>query len=115
MPKGSLFLPQIISVLCILKVIYPSLYTAARTNKLTYAELNDLLRFNDWRDPNDPQKRFETGISTENWWRFAFGELEDDAIKEKFEKGLWRYNVEALRIISYFCEMIDGFVFPASQ
>jgi KAP family P-loop domain len=113
MARGSLFLPQIISVLCILKVIRPDLYEAARKSKITFQQVNEVMDFNKWRHPHDPEKRHPAGIITEQWWRLALGESSDEDMKRR-EEGLWnQYNMRPNRVIPYFCDLLDGFAFPA--
>jgi hypothetical protein len=104
-PKNSVSLPQIVSILCILGVVRPELYEAARKSELMFEQIDDLLHFSTWSNQHDAQ---EIG----NWWLFALGRLNDEAISAKLEGFLAQYNINAYRIIPYYCDVIDGFAFP---
>jgi hypothetical protein len=96
-----------------MKVINPDLYRAARRGSVTFPQVNDFLRFSDWRDQHDPSKRDQVGERVENWWRYALGDLGNDDLITQFERSLSPYGIRhPSRIITYFCEIIDGFSFP---
>jgi hypothetical protein len=114
MPSNSFDLPQILAILCVIKVIRPDLYEAARTDNLSLAKLDELMHLSRWRDRYDPEKGDQVGEQIENWWRYALGELSDQELAARYERDLAQYNVHPSRIITYFCEIIDGFSFPTS-
>jgi hypothetical protein len=112
-PPNSLHRPEILSILCVIKVINPDLYEAARTGNLNITQLDGLLQFGRWHDQHDPEKRDQVGQHVENWWRFALGELGNEELVSQYKQGLSQYgNPHPSGIIPYFCEIIDGFSFP---
>jgi hypothetical protein len=115
MPKNTVFFPDVISVLCILKVIDPSLYDAARNGNLSFEHLDAVLHFSSWRDQNDPSKRDRIGEHVENLWRFVLGALTSDDEIRKFSQDHRFFSFHGpSRVVGYYCEMIDCFALPAS-
>jgi len=115
-PKNSLHLPQVVAVLCILKVLEPDLYAAARNGKLRFNELNRFIRFQDWRDENEPEKQHRLAEDATIFWSYSLGELEDPK-KAEIERGqLAIYGIrDPLQIVPHFSQMIDGFLFPETN
>jgi KAP family P-loop domain len=113
MPLNSFNRPEILSILCVIKVINPDLYEAARTGNLSFTQLDGLLQVGRWRDQHDPEKRDQVGEHVENWWRFALGELGNEELVSQYKRGLSPYgNSDPSGIIPYFCDIIDGLSFP---
>ncbi len=112
MPKDSIFLPQIIALLCILKVVRPELYEFARKCEITFSQINGLLDIGRWRDKHNPTQRSHQSVRTELLWHFALGELNDQTESAKLQSTLESHNLDASRIIPYYCDLIDGFSFP---
>jgi hypothetical protein len=112
--KKAPLLPQILSVLCIVKVIRPELYEAIRESGANFGEILELMRFGLWRDPYVPGERSPLSVRVENWCRFAFGQLKDDVISSQFSNALFQYGFSLSQLIPYHCGLIDGFSFPDS-
>jgi KAP family P-loop domain len=104
-PQNSVSLPQIVSILCILRVVRPELYEAARKSELTFEQIDDLLHFSTWSNQHCAQ---DIG----NWWLFGLGRSNDEAISANFEGFLAQYNINPYGIIPHYCDVIDGFAFP---
>jgi hypothetical protein len=113
MPKNSVFFPDVISVLCVLKVIAPPLYDAARSGKLSFNELDAVFRFSSWRDQNDPSRRDRTGEYVEDLWRFLLGVASEDLVKKFSQDHRFFTFHEPHRVIAYYCELIDCFALPS--
>jgi hypothetical protein len=86
-------------------LVRPDLYAAAGKSELMFEQIDDLLHFSTWSNQHDAQ---EIG----NWWLFALGRLNGEAISAKIEGFLAQYNRNYYCIISYYFDVIDGFAFP---
>jgi hypothetical protein len=104
-PKNSVTLHQIVSILCILRVVRPELYEAARKSELMFEQIDDLLHFSSWSNQHSAQ---DIG----NWWLFGLGGLNDEAIGAKLGGFLAQSNINPYRILPCYCDVIDGFAFP---
>jgi hypothetical protein len=106
--------PPIVAGLCVMKVIAPEEYAAARAEKLTFATANALLRFSEWREQHNPEKRSSLSDHCEKWWRYTLRDLQDERENNRISQALVQYNIDyPPRIVTYLCEIIDGFSFPA--
>jgi hypothetical protein len=112
LPKGALFVPQIVSILCILRVGRPNLYECARSGNLTYKAIDDFFYLESVTVLPNRTARVPINRDVGNWWLFALGELEDEAIAAELGGGLSYYGISPSRIIPYFCEHIDSFTLP---
>jgi hypothetical protein len=102
----------IISVLCIIKVIDPGLYEFCRTGSVNFSQVEFLMRFHSWRDEHDPQQRDRIGENTENWWRYALGDLHNEELARQYAQSLAPYGGSHPLLVPHFCEIIDGFSLP---
>ena len=115
MPKNSVFFSDIISVLCILKVIDPSVYDATRNGSLSFEQLDAVFKFSSWRDRNDPAKRDRTGEYVEGMWRYVLGALADHDEIRRFSQDQRFFTFhEPSRVVGYYCELIDCLALPGS-
>jgi hypothetical protein len=112
MPKNGLFLPQIIFLLCVIKVVRPVLYESIQKSKCELSELNDFARFNFWRDELRPNVRTPLSERVEKWWAFALGALDKPGDAQNLERALLEYNIQPIQILPYYCRLADGVEFP---
>jgi hypothetical protein len=110
--QKGLFVPQIIAILCMLKVLKPDVYDRARKSQLSFEQLDEVFHFSAWRNSRNSQERTHLSERVENWWLFALGVMNDKRNEMQFQQMLWSYNIEPPRIIPYFCDLMDGFAFP---
>ncbi len=109
------FRPQtIVALLCVMKVIAPGTYAAARSGRLTFAELDNVFHFSRWRDEHSENTRSRIGEQTEAWWRCALGEIGGATDNAKaLVRLLDQYNIDPpRRAITLLCDMLDGFSLP---
>jgi hypothetical protein len=109
--KNGLRVAPIIAVLCVLKVICPDVYDAARKTTLTPESLQRVMAFDKWRNRMDPSERSALSQRVEDWWMFSLGEMVDDAANRAKAEGLMQHGIVAPQLISYFCDRLDEFAF----
>lgn len=115
MRPNSVFVPEIIAVLSILKVVHPEVYDIARAGQLSFAELNKAMRFSEWRELHDPVNEDRISQYAENVWRYALGETLSESTKAQFASSDTFFSFRhPSEIVSYYCEHIDGFAFPGA-
>jgi hypothetical protein len=103
------FFPAIAPVLCIMKVVNPELYSAARGGNLSFEQVDAFLSLKKWQDENEPLKRHRISEFLEGWWKYA---LNSD-VKPDYHQYLMQYNFrEPIRLVTYSCDLIDAFHFP---
>jgi hypothetical protein len=111
--SNHLNIPYIISVLCISKVLDAELYDKCRQGNATFGAINELMKFSSWHDVHDPLTRDRVGKETENWWRYALGDLKDEELIRQYEHTLAPFSHSHPSMIApHFCEIIDGFSLP---
>jgi hypothetical protein len=111
-PTGVIVLPEIVVILCILKVIKRELYEGAGSSKEIWAEARTFLRFDVWHDQNNTTQRSTLSEMIEKWWAYCLGKAIDEETTAAFDRILVQSNILPQNIILYFCELIDGFAFP---
>src|SRR5439155_12053896 len=72
-PIRSVEIAELFMVLCIIKVLDPDLYRAARNKRLTLDQLNNFLRTTDWKDEGRPQEPSQIGTHVWDWWAYVLG------------------------------------------
>jgi hypothetical protein len=108
--------PPIVVVLCTMKVMAPNLYSAARSDKLAFSDVDSLLKFGNWRDEYNPAEQSRIGKQVERWWRYYLGEAKDQQEIPGSSDALVGYNTDnPRRVITLVCEIIDGFSFPGAS
>jgi hypothetical protein len=119
MPQDSLFVPAIVSGLCIMKVLEPQLYGKARSGKLAFEEVSGLLHFGEWRSRINPNEKTRASDRAEAWWQIALGTpVQNEQERRGLEAYLKRYMSQSdgqiywPRILAHYCNTIDGFSFP---
>ena len=113
-PKNALFIPQIVSVLCIIRVVWPKTYEAVRSSSVTAAQLDELMHFRKWHDQNNPNERSRLSERVENMWLYALGVLNTEEEKRVLIQGFAQYSFDAPSIIPHFCRLMDEFALPGS-
>jgi len=112
MRQGSAFFPEVISVLCLLKVIEPDLYDAARKGMLSFDALNAAVRFGHWRNPNSQEVDDHVSQRIAGIWRVILGEPNVDdqqRVQQDHRFATFRASGD---VMTYYCELIDCFAFP---
>jgi hypothetical protein len=116
-PVNSITLSAILAGLCIMKVIEPALYDVARGGKLTFEQVSDFLRFGDWEDQYNLDQPSRAGTWAALCWRYGLNapldhESSDDLNSLKNYLARYRFH-NGPEIISFYCDVIDGFSFYA--
>ena len=112
-PIRSVEIAELFMVLCIIKVLDPDLYRAARNKRLTLDQLNNFLRTTDWKDEGRPQEPSQIGTHVWDWWAYVLGGQLNEGTKETLRQSLAQYNFgDPAELIPYYCDLIDGFAFP---
>jgi hypothetical protein len=113
MPSNGLDVPYILSVLCVLKVISPDLYEAARAGSLSVADLDGHFHFSRWRDQQHPEKLDKVAEDIEGWWRYVVGELSNEELASRYERGISVHGFShPSQIVLFYCDLVDGLSFP---
>jgi hypothetical protein len=114
-PQTSVFFPEVISILCVLKVVEPGLYAAARRGVLSFNDLNAAVQFGRWRDPNSQEVGGHVSQRIAGIWRIILGtpNAEDQGRLQRDER-FFSFRAPG-EVMSYYCELIDCFAFPEGQ
>src|SRR5215472_15100314 len=112
MRQGSTFFPEVISVLCLLKVIEPEPYDAARRATLHFDALNAAVQFDQWRNPNTQEIDEHVSQRIAGIWRVILGEASaDDQSRMRQDHRFVSFRAPT-EVMVYCCELIDCFAFP---
>jgi KAP-like P-loop domain-containing protein len=115
MRKNSVFFPEVIAVLCVLKVIEPRVYDAARAGTLKYEQLGMVLNFESWREQHNPNTRDRLSERLENLWRYLLGGPLPNDVAQKVAQDERFFTFEYPgRVVTYYCELIDCFALAAN-
>lgn len=121
LPRNSVFIPELIGVLCILKVIAPNLYAAVRqgeefvNEKHVFLQICSLLPFGKCRDPYDSTAQLANAVHAEHWLRFCLNQSPDEEATQQMKRVLSQYQIGTRNIIPYFCDFIDCFSFSGEE
>lgn len=108
-PTNSLREPSIISGLCVMKVIAPTLFEKAQAGTLVYQEVSDLFKLKQKDDHTDwPGEYFIT------WWRYGTDASVGQETIERVRSALFHYNLrDRTRLVPTIANyIVDGFVRP---
>ncbi len=113
-PKGSLWSPDMIATLGIIKVLFPELYDSVRNNKAKAVQIQEALRYDLWRGRNNPE-RTAASNKVEQLWAYVLEVMHDNDAKKKMDQTMGQYGLRSVMIIPYFCDLIDAFSLPESE
>jgi hypothetical protein len=111
-PSNALFMTQVIIILCILKVTWPTEYDLIRRQELSYKALDDRIRFDQWRSEHNNTDVSQLAERMQSLWKDLLGAPEGDGKCEQLFTQLTHYGLSRENIIPHYCGLIDGFSFP---
>lgn len=80
--------PPIVAGLCILKVLSPAHFIAAKRGTLRYSEIEQILCLNE-RDESERHAEWAS-----RWWRYALDPDADQALIDQMASGTFRYSLD---------------------
>lgn len=110
-PANYLWIPSIISVLCIMKIIAPDLFQRARERQLAAEDITKLLG-------TDKQQPNYVGLNTDwvlGWWRYCLSTADldrSDPEVQPFRQYLFRYSIDREYIVPAMARYLDVFQAP---
>lgn len=111
-PQHRLPSEAVVAGLCIMKVVAPDAYEAARRGTLTFAQAEGVMHFSEWRNPYRTDERSQEGKWAEANWRFVLKEDTQDEEISSLVRAAEKHPFRGPPTLPSPCEIIDGFSFP---
>lgn len=107
------YVPHVMMVLAIMKVINHSLYNLARLDEMTESDVATFCQYDKWRPENDQNTMAPLGEFCLNVWSAVFRARQDFPAGRNFYTYLENHGVRQPRkLIREYCMVLDGFSFP---